>query len=242
MIPTPVGMRCPECAKQKTQVRTMSSMEADPSVTYAIIVVNVVAFIAQAMAAGSGRPRAGSVYDNGVLFGPFVNEGEWWRLITSGFLHADPIHLLLNMAVVFFVGQMLEPALGHLRFGALYFAALLAGSLGVMLLEPDSAAIGASGAAFGLMGAAAIVMVRRGIPLMSTYIGPLIIINVLFSFRPGIAIGAHLGGLAGGALAALIISYADERRMRGVALAGCALLAVAAAVGAVVASGTPGLY
>lgn len=243
MVATPVGMRCPECSKQTTQVRTLGSMQPEARVTHALIVVNVVAFLAQVLAGGSGRPRSGFVYENGVLFGPYVNEGEWWRLVTSGFLHSDPIHLLLNMVVLYFLGRMLEPALGHLRFAALYVAALFAGAFGALLLSPEAATVGASGAGFGLMGAAAVVMLSRGIPLMSTFIGPLIIINVLFTFaRSDISVGGHLGGLAGGALAAFIVMWAERQRMPGLALAGCAAIAVVAVVGGIVAAGTPSLY
>jgi membrane associated rhomboid family serine protease len=246
MTPSPVGMRCPECARQKTQVRTGAATfaAAEPRATYVIIAINVLVFLVQVLTAGGGvRARGGDVYANGALFGPLVNDGEVWRLLTSGFLHADPIHLLLNMVVLYFLGQLLEPALGHVKFAALYTASLLAGSLGVMLLEPGSAAVGASGAVFGLMGATFVVMRDRGIPVMQTFIGPLIIINVLFTFAiPGSAIGAHLGGLVGGGIAALLILQADRRRSTALGLAACAAIAVAAFAGAIVASGTPGLY
>ena len=243
MIPSPVGMRCPDCAGQRTKVRTARSITSEPRVTYALIAINVVAFLAQMLAAGSGRARSGEVYENGVLFGPWVNDGEWWRLVTSGFLHADPIHLLLNMVVLYFLGQMLEPALGHVKFGAVYFTSLITGSLGVMLIEPASAAVGASGAVYGLLGAAVVIMRDRGIPIMQTVIGPLIIINVLFTFAiPGISIGAHLGGLIGGGVAALLFIQADRRRASALGLAACALLAVGSFAGAIVAAGTPSLY
>jgi membrane associated rhomboid family serine protease len=243
MTPTPVGMRCPDCAGQKTKARTAASITADPTVTFALIAINVVVFFAEVIAAGNGRPDSGSIYDNAVLFGPYVDQGDWWRLVTAGFLHADPIHLLLNMVVLYFLGQLLEPALGHVKFAALYTASLLAGSLGVMLLEPGSAAVGASGAVFGLMGATFVVLRDRGIPVMQTFIGPLIIINVLFTFAvPGIAIGAHLGGLVGGGITALLILQADRRRSTALALAACAAISAAAFAGAIVASGTPSLY
>ena len=82
-----------------------------------------------------------------------VSSGEWWRLVTSGFLHASVIHIGSNMLALFFIGRALEPALGSLRLGLIYFVSLAAGSLGVIVLEPDSLSIGASGAIFGLMGA-----------------------------------------------------------------------------------------
>src|SRR5688500_9615488 len=131
MTPTPVGMRCPECAKQRTKVRTARAITAsEPRATYVLIAINVIAYLAQAVSAGSGRARAGEVYTEGALFGPLVEEGEWWRLLTSGFLHADPLHLIFNMVGVYFLGQLLEPALGTVRFVALYFASLFAGSFG----------------------------------------------------------------------------------------------------------------
>jgi membrane associated rhomboid family serine protease len=243
MTPTPVGMRCPDCAGQKTKVHTARSMVVEPRVTYALIAINVVAFFAQALAAGSGRPRAGGVYTEGVLFGPFVDDGEWWRLVTSGFLHADPIHLILNMVVLFFLGQMLEPAFGHVKFAFLYGASLLAGSFGALLVSPEAATIGASGAVYGLMGAIVVHLRDRGIPLMQTFVGPLLIISVLWNFtRSDISVGGHLGGLVGGALAALLILWAQRRRSTALALAGCVAVAVVSVVGAIIAAGTESLY
>jgi membrane associated rhomboid family serine protease len=247
MTPTPVGMRCPECAKQRTQVRTARTLTAsEPRVTYALVALNVFAFFAQIALSGGGvRARAGEIYTNGVLFGPLVDAGEWWRLVTAGFLHADPIHLLFNMVGVYFLGQLLEPALGSVRFAALYFASLLAGSFGALLLSPGAETIGASGAVFGLLGAAFYIMRQRGIDPMRSGIGPILILNILITFAfPGISIGGHLGGLAGGVACAAIISASEQRRSRALALgiAGCAAIAVIAVVGALVAAGTPSLY
>jgi membrane associated rhomboid family serine protease len=245
MIPTPVGMRCPECAKQKTQVRTAATLRgSEPRATYAIIAINVVVFLAQALTSGGGlRVREGDVYANGVLNGFAVNDGEWWRLITSGFLHADPIHLLFNMVAIYFLGQLLEPALGTVRFVALYLGSLLVGSLGVLLLTPEANTLGASGAVFGLLGAAFVIMRQRGFDPMRSFIGPLLILNLVLTFRPGISIGAHLGGLVGGLICAWIIG-ATERGSRGreLGIAGCVLVAVVAFVGAIAASGTESLY
>jgi membrane associated rhomboid family serine protease len=244
MTPTPVGMRCPECARQRTKVRTAAAITAqEPRVAYAIIAANVLAFVAQIVTSGGARARSGALYENGALFGPLVDQGEWWRLVTSGFLHADPIHLLFNMVGVYFLGQLLEPALGGLRFAALYFTSLLAGSFGALLLSPDAVTVGASGAVFGMLGAAFLIMRQRGMDPMQTFIGPILILNVIITFAfPNISIGGHLGGLAGGMLCAVVIAYGERRRSLGLALAGCAAIAVLAAVGAVTAAGTPSLY
>jgi membrane associated rhomboid family serine protease len=228
MTPTPVGMRCPECAKQKTNVQTPRAMSAsEPRVTQVLIAINVVVFFAQVAAGGGGlRADEGRVYLDGVLFGPWVADGDWWRLVSSGFLHADPIHLLLNMVALFFLGQWLEPALGAVRFLALYAASLFAGALGVILLGNSDPTVGASGAVYGLMGAAFVLLYRRGINPFQTWLGGILIINLLFTFSiPNISKGGHIGGLIGGCIAALLIAASEERRMRVVGLVACLALA-----------------
>ena len=233
MTPTPVGMRCPECARQKTKVKTAATMfGGDPQVAYAIIAVNVLVFVAQMLTGAGGGigARSGDVYEQGALFGPLVADGDVWRLITAGFLHADPLHLILNMVGVYFLGQMIEPSLGSVRFAALYVASVLTGSLGALLLEPDAIGVGASGGVFGLLGAAFVLLRDRGINPMQTFIGPLLIINLLLSFRPGVSLGAHLGGLAGGLAAAWLILEADRRRSPRLALVACIALSVVAVV------------
>lgn len=238
MTSTHVGMRCPDCAKQKTKVvRPRSMAGGEPRATYAIIAINVVAFIVQAFSAGSGEARSGAVYTNGVLFEPFVSDGEWWRLVTSAFLHEDPIHLLLNMVLLFILGQMLEQVFGVGRFVAVYVAALFAGSLGVVLLGSFDATIGASGAVYGLLGAAVVYMRDRGINPFQTWVGAILILGVLWTFgRPNVSVGGHLGGLAGGALAALVLLYGLQQRSRLIALGGPIGVAVVAALAAVALS------
>ena len=247
MIATPVGMRCPECAKQRTKVHTASSLSAaSMNVTYAIIAVNLVVFAAQVLTGGGGaRAADGAVYENGVLFGPFVDQGEWWRLLTSGFMHASVPHILLNMVGVYFLGQLIEPALGPVRYLSLYLGSLFAGSFGALLLSPDAGTVGASGAVFGLLGAAVVMMRQRGMNPMQSFIGPILLLNVLLSFRPGISLGGHLGGLLGGVLCALVLAAADQQKgPRGLRLgvAGCVAIAAFSVVGGVVASGTASLY
>jgi membrane associated rhomboid family serine protease len=217
MTPTPVGMRCPECSKQRTQVRTVRSLQRDPQLTYVLIAVNVIAFLGQ---------RAGGLVDRGALFGPAVEAGEWWRVVTAGFLHAGLIHLAFNMFFVYFLGQLLEPALGKLRFAAVYGVSLLGGSLGALLLSPDARTVGASGAAFGLLGAGIVAMRARGIDPMQSGLGTTLLLNLAITFLiPGISIGGHIGGLVAGAAAGwLFFELGDRRR----ALARPALAAVLA--------------
>jgi membrane associated rhomboid family serine protease len=247
MTPTPVGMRCPECARQKTEVKTMSSVRSgsDPVVTYVLIALNVIAFVAElgsgsAVAEGGG----GRVVDDGALFGPAIANGhEYWRLITGGFLHAGIIHILFNMYFLYVLGQQLEPAVGRVRFAVLYSVSLLAGSFGALLLSPDSVTVGASGAVFGLMGGAVVAMRARGIDPTESGLGFVILINLGITFLiPGISIGGHIGGLLGGLIAGyLLFDLGERRRTAALALAGCAALAVAAVAGSIAVAGGQGL-
>ena len=95
----------------------------------------------------------GYFFENGALAGPLVAHGDWWRLFTAAFLHYGPLHLGMNMLALFLIGSVVEQALGHLRFLALYLAAGLAGSAGALLLTPNAPTVGASGAIFGVLGA-----------------------------------------------------------------------------------------
>ena len=246
MTTTPVGMRCPECARQRTKVKRMRDMTAVPQVTYALIAMNAIAFLAEGGGLSLNGEATGSVLEKGALLGSSpdphligqgVAHGQWWRIVTGGFLHANLLHIGFNMWVLYYLGSMLEPALGRLRFGMLYAVSLLAGSLGALLVSPHVITVGASGAVFGLMGAAAVEMRARQIPLMQSGVGTLILINLVISFTlPGISWGGHVGGLIGGVLAALVLQAGERRRAQALALAACAAIGLAAAVGSVTAA------
>jgi membrane associated rhomboid family serine protease len=202
MVAAPVGFQCRACVKGAPAVRSLRTLQRDPHLTWALLAVNVLVFLP--VLAGRDEAR-----DLG-LSGPAVAAGDWWRIVTSGFLHFDVLHLGFNMALLFWLGQTLEPALGRLRFGVLYAVSLLAGSLGALVLDPLALTGGASGAVFGLMGATVIVLHKRGIdPRQSGLVG-LIAINLVLSFRPGISIGGHVGGLAGGLLAGAVFAALDD--------------------------------
>ncbi len=215
MTPTPVGMRCPECSRQRTKVRTAATIRRDPQLAYVLIALNVIAFVAMTASGAGLDGRSGSVYANGALYGPAVADGDWWRIITAGFLHAGILHLAFNMYFLYFLGTLLEPEIGKLRFAIIYVVSLLGGSFGALALSPDAVTVGASGAVFGLMGAAIIAMRARGIDPMQSGLGPTILINLAFPFLfPGlnVSIGGHLGGLLGGALAGYAVTKLSERR------------------------------
>jgi membrane associated rhomboid family serine protease len=243
MTPTPVGMRCPECSRQKTPVRTLSSTHDEPRATVALIIACAVAFLASGSFGVGGAGGGNRLFADFALFGPAISGAdEYWRLVTGGFLHAGFIHILFNMYLLWVLGQMLEPALGSARFLALYATALLWGSFGALLVQPDAVTVGASGAVFGLMGAAAVELRARGINPFQTSIGMLIIFNLMLSFvLSNISIGGHVGGLAGGVVAAVALGYADRRRSRAMAYAMCAALSLFAVAGGIWAAGQSGV-
>jgi membrane associated rhomboid family serine protease len=216
MTPTPVGMRCPECMQQRTRVVQGVGGGGEgfwrAPATFILIGINVVAYLIE-LAAGAGglNNPGGEIVVKYALFGPAVAEGEWYRLLTSGFLHASLFHIGFNMLLLYFLGRLLEPALGTPRFLAIYFASLLAGSFGALLLDPNALTLGASGAVFGLAGATFVIARGRGMDAIAGEIGFLIVFNLVFSFVGSrISVGGHLGGLAAGILCALAI-VAGER-------------------------------
>jgi membrane associated rhomboid family serine protease len=239
MTPTPVGMRCPECSRQRTQVRTLRSTSTEPTLTYVIIAINVLVFLAQ-MSTGAGGLNAtsGTVFSDGALYGPLVADGDWWRIVTGGFLHGGLLHIAFNMYFVYFLGVLIEPAIGKLRFGALYCVSLLGGSLGALLVSFNSPVVGASGAAFGLLAAGIVFMRSRGIDPMQSGLGITLVLNLGITFLiPGISIGGHIGGLVAGVVAGLLLfEVGDRRNMRTPALVATIGLGVALAVACIVYS------
>jgi membrane associated rhomboid family serine protease len=239
MTPTSVGMRCPECAKQKTKVRTARTLQSDPRVTMALIAICVVAFLATG-SFGATSAGGNTLYHRFSLYGPAVHFGhDYWRLVTSGFLHSGFLHIAFNMYLLWILGQQLEAIMGPFRFGTIYVTALLCGSLGALLQTTTTEVIGASGAVFGLMGATAVELRRRGHDPFSGGLGGLIVINLVIGFIPSfhVAWGGHIGGLIGGVLAALAFDQAERRRLPWLGYAACVVLAVAAVAGAIAVSG-----
>jgi membrane associated rhomboid family serine protease len=247
MTPTPVGMRCPECSRERTKVRTARSISSssDPIVTYTLIAINVIVFLAEGGSGASlGSGGGGTIFTKGVLFGPSIAQNhEYWRLLTAGFLHDGFLHLLFNMVFLYFLGPPLEQMIGRAAFTAVYFASLLAGSFGALLLQPHSFTVGASGAAFGLLGALIVVARARRIPIWQSGLGITLAINVVLSLSfSQISVGAHIGGLIAGFVAgALIVELGERRRMPSAALALCVVLAVASVAGALAVAGGTGL-
>ena len=216
MVTAPVGFQCPECVKGAPPVRRYAEIRSTSkqqiAVTVALIAVNLVVFIPSLSGgAVAGRGSGNELAIDFALYGPSVAAGEWYRLVTAGFLHYGLIHLGFNMYILYQLGQQLEPVLGRVRYSLLYLTALLGGSVGALLISPNALTAGASGAVFGLMGAVAVQLRSRGINVLQTSIGSLLIMNLVLTFAiSGISIGGHLGGLAAGAAAGFLLQQTED--------------------------------
>ena len=224
LVQAQVGSHCLECAKAsqpdlKTRARFWSAKEP-LLITKILIGMNLAMFIGILIWSADPGALSGAITNAHLNLGlsrevleqrivwqsddgtRFVTEPHgWYRLITSGFLHFGIVHIGLNMFFLWVLGPMLEPALGRVRFILLYIAALLGGSLGVILLDKGGISAGASGAVFGLLAAAAIGQWRRGINPLTTGIGATLLMNLVITFAiPGISIGGHIGGIVAGSI------------------------------------------
>jgi membrane associated rhomboid family serine protease len=223
-----VGSQCWECikaARPPTRERVRRSLARPLLATQAIIAANVVVFVATAGYLTNGNNLMFRLTENA----PFVYTGEWWRLVSAGFVHFGFLHIGFNMLIVYLVGQVLEPYLGPGRFAALYFASLLAGSLGAMFANPFVQTGGASGAVFGVGAYATVVMLQRGARFWDTQFGPLLLINLVLDkfLISNVSIGAHVGGLIGGAIIGYVMIQ-TERSRYGTAISYAVALVVAA--------------
>ncbi|RZT81688.1 membrane associated rhomboid family serine protease [Micromonospora violae] len=249
-----VGHQCPECVNEgRRSVRPARTAFGGGTagrhgyVTKGIIALNVLLMVlsiasdrggdAAVGGSGFGGLMGGStpltnwgsvlglaVFPDGTLGG--IADGEWYRLVTAMFLHYGVIHLLLNMWALWVLGRSLEANLGPLRFGALYLIAGLGGNVAAYLFSAqNSATAGASTAVFGLF--AALIIIGRKMGRDVSQVLPILVINLVFTLTvPGISIPGHLGGLAFGALMALVLAYAPRGRRTLVQVAGGAIILV----------------
>lgn len=202
-----------------------------------LIGLNVAVWIWMVVRSGDPSRAAGPVFVDGAMYGPAVADGEWWRLVTGAFLHSGVTHLGMNMLLLWFLAQEMEPAVGPWAFGLLYGVSLAGGSLGIMLVSPDAPTVGASGAVFGLMGALVVLQLRAHQNPWRSGIASLVLVNVVFTFVvPGISVGGHLGGLVAGAAAAAVLPFgvppSTGTRLRHVVVAGAGVLLLVLAAGA----------
>ena len=226
MIDAPVGYQCPECAQGGQRVRGVRDLLVRPVVTQGLVGIIAVVYLL-----GMATPLT---REFGLV--PVLAGVQPWRLVTSAFLHVGLMHIGFNGLLLWQLGQMLEPVLGHVRFGALYLAGLAGGALGIVGLgwlsaytvlpdipvlgwlfatNPVGITVGASGAVFGLMGAAMAGMRSRGVDPWRSSIGGLVLMNLVITFViPNISVGGHLGGLLGGLLAGKILFVEAGRARR----------------------------
>jgi membrane associated rhomboid family serine protease len=208
MTVAPVGLRRPAQAlgqRRRLVARAPQTTLAgtESLVTKALIAINVAIYLLTAVQGAGINAPGGALFTKMLLFGPFVAQGDWWRLITAAFLHASLIHIGFNMLALWWFGAPVEQYLGRARFIGLYIASGLAGSAGALVLTPNSPTVGASGAIFGILGAMLIIEWQETGRLAGNAM-TLIVINLALSFAiAGISVGGHVGGLIGGILATL---------------------------------------
>ena len=226
MTHAPVGVRCPECSgKPRVMRRAAFTQPNQPWVTRFLIAANVAVFLLTNNIGGGLGLNGGQLNSLGVrlaLDGPDVAHGDYWRIVTSAFVHYGILHIAFNMWALYIIGEPLERYLGSVRFSVIYVVSGLAGSFGALLVSPDALTAGASGAIFGLMGAMFVLERQRGIALLGGSIGGLIVVNLALTFIAGahLSIGGHIGGLIGGGLCAWVLSGFGKKHMAAAPISG----------------------
>lgn len=209
-----VGFHCPECTKTGAQkVYRASDLGTRPTLVFGVIGLCVAAFVAQ-LVSGEGEWARGDVTNNGLLFGPFVQDGEYWRIVTSGFLHAGIIHLAFNMYALYIFGPAVQRAVGLARTVLIYLGGLFGGSAAVLLFNWDQATLGASGAVLGLAGGLAGILWARGINITQTSLGGIFLLNLALPLFTNISFWGHFGGIAGGFVVAMAMAKIDASAAR----------------------------
>lgn len=234
MRPASVGFQCPECVREGAasvrQPRTVLGgrlSRRDGVVTMAIVALCVLVYVAELADPGLDSRLfllGGQAVPGGGGLG--VAGGEWWRLVTAGFLHGGIFHLAVNMLSLWWLGRPLETALGRVRFAGLYLFGLLAGSAAAYLLTPAYApVVGASGAIFALLGALLVLARQMGIDPRSL-VGVLVVNAAISVLAQGISWQAHAGGFVAGVVVGAGLLASARRREHWLGWAGYAVVAV----------------
>jgi membrane associated rhomboid family serine protease len=250
MVFAPVGIRCPDHAGQARagvrapqRARLALAGAGGAIVTRALVILNIAVFFLNLAEGASLGQNRGGLFEDGALVGRAsfdgihlvgVAEGDWYRMITAMFLHGSIVHLGLNMLMLYWIGTPMEQAVGHVRFLLIYFVSGLCGSAGALALTDQNAVtVGASGAIFGILGAALVYERQRTFVLGGSALS-IIVINLVLTFAvPNISVGGHVGGLIGGAACGLALSrmgrvHAAYGRPGLLGFAGVAVVALAA--------------
>ena len=235
----PVGIKCPDHAgvgaarrgpsPQRTARQARGKVAGlDAPATVALVAINVLVYVVTVYQGAGISAPGGPLFSDGALVGALIyTDGEWYRMVTAMFLHASLLHLAFNMVALYWLGTVVEQALGTWRFLLIYFVSGLAGSAGALVFSnPGAVTVGASGAIYGIMGALLVLEYRA----TGSFAGPVlgfIVLNLALTFAiPNISVGGHLGGLAGGILATFALSHFRDARARSIGPALVALIAV----------------
>ena len=221
-----VGFHCTECVAQHHTrvVRARAIRGFQPILTMVLVGTNVLVWLLGQLIwkprnfinTSDGAIRAGGLFANAVRVAPNgrgvgnligVAHGEWYRLLSAGFVHVGIFHLVINMWALWVLGRVTEQLLGRTKMGLIYFVSLFAGSFGALLVSPHSVTVGASGAIFGLMGGLLMVAKARGVAMRDTGLLGVLVLNLVLTFGLSsyISVGAHIGGLIGGGIAGLLL-------------------------------------
>jgi len=240
MLQALVGFHCPECVRPVHHRAVRQPANAESVVTKALIGINLAVAVFGAFAGGLGRGQPSQWLYRYGLNGWAVDQGDWYRIVTSGFLHDGLLHLGFNLLALWMIGPFLERRFGPWRYGGLALASLLGGSMGVLLMSPRALTVGASGMVFGLFGAVAVVQRALGIDLCRSGIGSLLAVNLALTLLlPGISVGGHLGGLAvGSVVAALLVGLERIRQPEWFAVGLTVIGSVGLFLGGIWAAGT----
>jgi membrane associated rhomboid family serine protease len=198
-----------------------------------LIALNVGVFFAQVLTSPFDDTLHGSLVEHGGVYGWAVDDGEWWRIVTGGFLHSGFTHLIGNLVALIVLGGMLTLAVGPLRMVLVYAAGLLGSSFAILAFDANTLTVGASGAIFGLAGGAVIVGVRQRKLLLLMLAGAWIVYALSSTlFVPGISQAGHFGGLAAGGIAGWLLIDERARLRNESASVGMVMLLVALLFGA----------
>jgi membrane associated rhomboid family serine protease len=231
MVEAPVGWQCAQCVHRdsrrapitrwRPKTGRLGASRVTPMVAV-LIAVNVIVYLWQQSSGVRDYAVNGTVVCRQpniatcrfAMWPAAVHTGQWYRLLTAPFLHANITHILFNMLTLLIVGSPVEAELGKLRFLAVYFVSALGGSVASYLLStPNQLGVGASGAIFGLMGSYFVLARRRGWDLST--IGGLIVVNLVIGFASTeIDWRAHIGGLVSGAVVTLGMLQSMDLRSR----------------------------
>lgn len=201
----------------------LPSLPAGAPVSLALIALNLLLYVGQ-------MSSNGSMTNAGLLYGPMVQQGQWWRLFTSGFLHGSVLHVGFNMYLLYMLGPQLEREFGSLRFALMYAGSLAGGALTVMLFDWNQPTLGASAAVLGLAGAMGIALHERGMKPQQSPVFGLVVLNLALPLLvPGISFWGHFGGVLAGVLIAYLLIWLPARS-RGSSTSNTASIGAAAVV------------